>query len=217
MLAEANMLLCSIGCVVVGYLIGSISFGYLVGKKKKIDIANQGSGNLGATNALRTTGIRGGLATLSGDLLKALIPALLVKFWLFKGMEGNAYGLYSTEYFVLLTGLAVVLGHDFPFWRKFKGGKGMASSGGTMLVLNFPMSFVLLIMMIFVVATTKYVSLASILAAVFINIGMLICFPGQWVLIGLVFVYAVLAVWSHRSNISRLLQGKENKISFKKK
>ena len=71
MLAEANMLLCSIVCVVAGYLIGSISFGYLVGKHKKVDIANQGSGNLGATNALRTTGIRGGVATLAGDLLKA--------------------------------------------------------------------------------------------------------------------------------------------------
>lgn len=209
-------LIYSICCICVGYLCGCISTGYLVGKKNHIDIRQEGSGNVGATNALRTTGVKGGLVTLLGDVLKALIPALLVKYVLFSEFSGTDLGWFSRDYFVLLTGLSIVFGHNFPFWMHFKGGKGISSTGGVLLVFNLPIAGVLFAIFLAIVALTRYVSLGSIIAVCGIPVAIAVCYPGKWALILLGLFFTVLAIFRHRANITRLLQGTENKLGAKK-
>jgi len=220
MLVESGIqgnVLYSIGCVLIGYLIGCFSTGYFVGKKNNVDIHRVGSGNPGATNALRTTGIKGGMITLGGDLFKALIPCLLVRYVFFPGFEGGQYGLFSTEYYILLTGLAVVLGHNFPFWLHFKGGKGISSSAGVMFALNLPMTGILAVILFSVIGISKYVSLGSITVLLFVPIVIGIFYPGKWVLVLLAAIFTVLGWCRHSANIVRLLHGNENKLSFSKK
>lgn len=204
-------------CIFAGYLFGCISTGYLVAKWNHVDIRNEGSGNVGSTNALRTMGVKGGALTLAGDISKALIPVLLVKYYFFRGLEGMPSGLYSTEFYTLLTGLGVILGHNFPFWMKFKGGKGIASTGGVLLAFNLPVAGVLLAVFLAVVAVTRYVSLGSLLGIAGLPVAILICYPGKWVLFVLGLLYVILAFFRHRANIGRLIHGTENKLGAKNK
>ncbi len=212
---QQNILYSAI-CIVVGYLCGCISTGYLVGRMKHVDIQKEGSGNLGATNALRTTGISGGLITLAGDILKALLPVLLVKYYFLKNLPGTETGWFSTEFFVLLIGLATILGHNFPFWMHFKGGKGIASTGGILLAFHLPMAGVLLAIFLVIAAITRYVSLASLITVTCVPIAIGICYPGKWALVIIGAAYTLLAFLRHRANIVRLLQGTENKLGQKK-
>ncbi|MCI8626217.1 MAG: glycerol-3-phosphate 1-O-acyltransferase PlsY [Lachnospiraceae bacterium] len=209
-------ILYSAACIVIGYLCGCISTGYLVGRLKHVDIQKEGSGNLGATNALRTTGLSGGLITLAGDILKALLPVLLVKYYFFNDLAGTESGWFSTEFFVLLIGLAIILGHNFPFWMHFKGGKGIASTGGILLAFHLPIAGVLLAIFLIVAAVTRYVSLASLIAVTGVPIAIGLCYPGKWALVIIGAAYTVLAFVRHRANIVRLLQGNENKLGQKK-
>lgn len=202
----------------LGYVFGNFSTGYLVGKLNHVDIKSEGSGNIGSTNALRTMGfLRGGLPTLLGDVLKVVIPCLIVRHYLLPGLSGNEIGLYSTEFFVLLTGFGVVLGHNFPALLGFKGGKGIASTGGALLVFDFFMTMIPLAVMILVTAITKYVSLGSILALLSIPVTISFFYPGKWALVGVSGLYVILGIIRHHSNIERLLKGTENKFGSKKR
>ena len=146
--------------VVLGYLFGNFPTGMIVGKCNHIDIRHEGSGNIGSTNALRTLGfLHGGLPTLIGDILKVVIPCLLVKYLICPNLTGDANGFLSTNYYVLLCGFGVVLGHNFPFTLGFHGGKGIASTGGAFLVFNFPMTMIPLAVFLLVSYLTKYVSM----------------------------------------------------------
>ena len=209
-------ILYSVLCFLFGMAFGNISTGYFVAKKNHVDIMHEGSGNVGSTNALRTMGKKGGLITLLGDVIKALIPVLLVKFVFFKDLPGFENGLYSTQYFALLTGLGVVLGHNYPVWLHFKGGKGIASTGGTVIAVSPIMAGTLFSLFLIVVAVFRYVSLGSLIAVLGVPVMLSFLYPGQWVLTLIGCLYAFFAYIQHRGNIVRLINHTERKLSFKK-
>ena len=197
-------------CLILGYAFGCISTGYLVGKAQKVDIRNYGSGNVGTTNALRTLGKKAALITLVGDILKCAIPVLLIKFLLFKNME-------YTDLLGLYTALGAVLGHTFPFYLKFKGGKGIAVLVGTILTFDWRIFLICVITFFVILAITRYVSLGSLVMETEFVLWVAITRPGDWHMLVLSLVFAVLAFYTHRENIKRLIAGNENKIGQKVK
>ena len=203
--------------LIIGYFIGKIETGYIFGKIHKMDIRNYGSGNAGATNTLRVLGAKAGLVVFLGDFCKSLIPCLVVRF-IFRDNVSLSY------IYMLYIGLGVVLGHNFPFYLGFKGGKGVASTAGIIMALDIRIAVVCLIVFIITVAITRYVSLGSIFVMI-ILIGMshfLVKFsygfgegasPMEFRL--LTAAVGLLSIFMHRANIKRLLGGTENKIGKK--
>lgn len=197
-------------CLIVGYVFGCISTGYIVGKIQKVDIRNYGSGNVGTTNALRTLGKKAALITLLGDVFKCAIPVVLMKFVFFKDMSyADLLGLY--------TALGAVLGHTFPFYLKFKGGKGIAVLVGTILTFDWRIFLICVATFFVILAITRFVSLGSLVMEVLFVIWVAVTRPGDWHMLALSIVFAVLAFYTHRENIKRLLHGTENKIGQKVK
>jgi len=200
-------------CLVAGYFCGCISSGYFVGKFYHIDIRDSGSGNAGTTNVLRTLGKLPALLTFAGDVLKAVIPVLVTRLAI--GTPDNWYLL------CLYTGLGVVLGHNYPFYLRFKGGKGIAVTAAVVMSTAHPLVIPAgLIIFISVVAITRYVSLGSLFVAWYIPANTLILYRGHpdfvhMMVISLVFT--ALAYFQHRQNIVRLLHGNENKLWGNKK
>ena len=203
--------------LIIGYFIGNIETGYIFGKIHKMDIRNYGSGNAGATNTLRVLGAKAGLVVFLGDFCKSLIPCLVVRF-IFRDNVSLSY------IYMLYIGLGVVLGHNFPFYLGFKGGKGVASTAGIIMALDIRIAVVCLIVFIITVAITRYVSLGSIFVMI-ILIGMSHFFvkfsygfgdgasPMEFRL--LTAAVGLLSIFMHRANIKRLLSGTENKIGKK--
>lgn len=189
---------------ICSYLIGSIPFSYLIPKWiGKIDIRTMGSGNTGTTNVVRTLGMKVGVLAFIGDFLKGIIPALIGLLWL--GELGGIIG-----------GSMAVIGHCYPVWLKFKGGKGVATSAGILIVLMPDLCILLLIGQFIIIALTKYMSLASLLSAVLLPIlAFIFSKSDQMVLfsIGL----ALFVIFRHRSNLFRLIKGTESKLVVKKK
>lgn len=203
----------------VGYVFGMFQTGYFYGKKKGIDIRTKGSGNAGTTNTLRTLGVKAGLITFAGDLFKAIFAVLLIKF-IFQGQYPD--GVKVLE---LYAGFGAVLGHNFPFYLKFKGGKGIACTSGMILAVCPLAAPICLILFIGAIAITRYVSLGSILVVTAFLIQVIIF--GQTGILSVSADYmlefyivsacfTVMALWRHRANIKRLLNGTENKIGVKK-
>lgn len=190
------------GLLLLSYLIGAIPFSYLFGKYLgKVDISQRGSGNIGATNVLRSTGVSVAVLALIGDLLKGLIAAWLGLRW------GGAWVAAAC-------GVAVVLGHCYSIFLSFKGGKGVATAAGVILFLMPQILLVLLATMILSVAMTRYVSLGSVLAAALLPILCLILAePWSYTIMG--FLLAALVLYRHRSNIKRLISGQEARITDK--
>ena len=190
---------------VIAYLLGSISFGMIVAKLKGgPNLREVGSKNTGATNVLRVMGVKTGFLVFALDILKALIACIIGRVWM--GLNG-----------AMVAGLAVVIGHNWPCFFQFKGGKGVASTLAVML-MTFPIpACICYVIAIALVLYTRYVSLGSItLAALFA--GMVIATNwANWLVILWVLVIAGLLIWRHHANIGRLLKGCENKLSFKKK
>jgi glycerol-3-phosphate acyltransferase PlsY len=199
------MILKIILCLIFGYLMGCFSTAYFVGKINKVDIRKYGSGNMGTTNALRTLGAKAGAITLIGDVIKAVIAILLVKFIFFP--ENTDLDLLS-----IYTGLGVVIGHNYPFWLKFKGGKGMAATGGVMASLDpliIPIGLPLFVLSILI---TKYVSVGSLVIAVLFPIWIAFRHPGNIHMLVVALLFMALAFLKHRGNIKRIFNGTENKI-----
>lgn len=207
-------------CLAVGYLFGLFQTSYIIGKRHGIDIRDYGSGNAGTTNMMRTMGTKAGLLTFLGDCLKCVAAVLLIRFTASKSYPDMLplLELYSAA--------GVILGHNFPFYLHFKGGKGIAATAG--LVLSFhPVMTVLGIITFFLAFfTTHYVSLGSLLVYVGIMIEIIVL--GQMGQFGmsqeylnemyvLAFLLAILAFWKHRGNIKRLLAGTERKTYLTKK
>lgn len=191
--------------ILVGYLIGSISFSYVIAKKiMKIDIRKHGSGNAGATNTLRVLGIGPAISVLLLDTAKGII-AVLVGFW-----------LSDANWVPFAGGLAAIIGHNWPIYYGFRGGKGVATTVGVFATLVFLPALFAGVVTILTIAITRYVSLGSILFMVLTPI--LTLFVGSYPLdyTILASVIALLAIWRHRTNIQRLVQGTENKIGQKK-
>lgn len=208
--------------LLIGYLFGSFSTGYVVGKMNGTDIRSEGSGNIGTTNALRTMGAKGGALTFGGDVLKAWIPTLAVRF-IFCHYMG--YAADMTCLFTLITGLGVVMGHNFPFYLHFKGGKGIAVSAAVIVasaagtaVGNW-MIVAGLVIFILVVAVTRYVSLGSLIVVWYFPVYTVLQYREspvflQLLLVGLAFT--ILAYIKHAGNILRLIHGTERKLGEKK-
>ena len=203
--------------LIIGYFIGNIETGYIFGKLNKMDIRNYGSGNAGATNTLRVLGPKAGLIVFLGDFCKSLIPCLVVRF-IFRDNVSLSY------VYMLYIGLGVVLGHNFPFYLGFKGGKGVASTAGIIMALDIRIAAVCLAIFIVIVAVTRYVSLASIVVMIiFIGMSHLLVKTSYGFTDGtspmefrlLVVVLGFLSIFMHRANIKRLLSGTENKIGKK--
>jgi glycerol-3-phosphate acyltransferase PlsY len=197
------------------YLIGSIPFGYLAGRLCGIDIRTKGSGNIGATNALRVLGKKWGYSVFLLDFLKAWLPVKLALGW------GIALMVHPASAPGALAGLCALLGHSFPIWLGFKGGKGIASSAGVMVGLfSLAVFLVCLGMWLLLFTVTRYVSIASIVAAVSLPaaVGILVLLHrADWLGFTVSIVMAALAIWRHRSNIVRLRAGTEPRFERKKK
>lgn len=199
------MILKIIICLAFGYLFGCFSTGYVVGKMNKIDIRKYGSGNTGTTNALRTLGAKAGALVLVGDMLKAILPILLVRFFIYPHVD-------FMPLLTLYTGLGVVLGHNFPFWMGFKGGKGIAATGGVMIAFDPYIIIVAMPVFVLAVLITRYVSVGSLLVAMILPIWVLIRYPGDLHMLIVSIIFMALAFFKHRSNIKRLINGTENKF-----
>jgi len=191
---------------VAGYLLGNISIGIIVASRYKMDIRNYGSGNAGTTNVLRTLGWLPSAATLVGDALKSFAAASLG--WWLAGDPG-----------LLVGGLCAVVGHNWPVFNGFRGGKGMACALGMVCALNWPVALGLLGVEVLIAGLTGYVSLASIVTSALFPVVIGFIYPESgnfWVYLSFAIVLAAITIFSHRSNIRRLINGNENRINFKK-
>lgn len=213
------MIITRVLAIAIGYIFGIFQTGYFYGKSKGIDIRKQGSGNAGTTNSLRVLGWKAGLITFVGDLFKAILAVVLVHM-LFKDTYPDAIKLLD-----LYAGFGSVLGHNFPFYMKFKGGKGIACTSGMILAVCPLASPICLILFIGAVAITRYVSLGSILVVtayliqviVFGNMGLIqidgALLPEFYIISA---CFTGMALWRHRANMKRLATGTENKFGIKK-
>jgi glycerol-3-phosphate acyltransferase PlsY len=194
------------------YLLGSIPTGYLAAKAKGIDIRTVGSGNIGATNAMRVLGKPAGIAVLLADALKGF-AAVCLPMWLQSTLNISAADMETHR---IIAGICAVLGHNYTCWLKFKGGKGIATSAGVFLALA-PLAMGICVA-VFAVALllTRYVSVGSIAAALALPVA--VWFTREGTLLRIVtIILGALAIYKHKSNIRRLRDGTENRIQFKKK
>lgn len=202
-------------CGVVGYLLGSFPAGYFAGRLAGVDIRAAGSGNIGATNVLRVMGKKWGYPVFAIDALKGFAAVRLafafVKLW----PDAKVYA----EYFAILAAIMSIVGHTFPIWLRFKGGKGVATSAGALiglLPLAVPLVFAVWIL---VFEISRYVSLASIIAA--ISLPIIASLLARWnfvdsrALIYFSILIMLLVLWRHRTNFSRLLKGTEQRFPRK--
>ena len=201
-------------CMVIGYVFGLFQTSYIYGKMHGIDIRKCGIGNAGTTNMLRTLGTKAGAITLLGDAFKCVIAVLVVRT-LFYGRYAEILPLLS-----IYTAAGVILGHNFPFYMNFRGGKGIAATAGLIMSMSWQMTLLGIAVFGITVALTHYVSLGSLL--VYIGFLAELVFFGQKGMFGMTQRYlnemylvaaalAVLAFWMHRANIVRLVHGEERK------
>lgn len=212
-------------CLAIGYVCGLFQTGYIVGEMSHVDIRKKGSGNAGTTNALRVLGWKAGILTFAGDVIKCIV-AFLVVFFMYRGSD-------CRPLLTLYAGAGVTLGHNFPFYMNFKGGKGIAVMAGLVVVNSFwhlPVSLLLipvtLACFLVPVIVTRYISVGSLAAYTVFLLEMILMGQTGWfdmreaycyelyVILGLM---TVLAWYRHKENLKRLAAGTENKFGSKKK
>jgi len=199
----------------VGYLFGSFPAGYFAGRIAGVDVRSLGSGNIGATNVLRVLGKRWGYTVFFVDAFKGF-AAVRVALFLAERLE---FARPHAVYFAILAAVMCVVGHSFPIWLRFKGGKGVATSAGAIFGLMPLAAVIIFLIWVVVFEITRYVSVASIVAATALppTVALLI----RWEIVeGFELLYfstllSILVVWSHRSNFSRLLKGTEQRFTRK--
>ena len=204
---------------IIAYLIGSINFSVLISKKMAgFDVREKGSGNAGTTNMLRSVGKKAAVITLVCDILKGVVSIVIAI------IVGNIAKNLDRELLLQIAGIAVVLGHTFPIFFGFKGGKGVATSLGVLLMSNWQIGLICLVFAVVLMALTRMVSLGSCAAAVlfpvltlFINQHYTVLTDGKSGRVYFVYsvILAIIVLYNHRSNIKRILSGTENKLSFK--
>ena len=208
-------------CVILPYLLGSFNFGLIISRKKyNDDIRAHGSGNAGTTNMLRTYGVKAALLTLLGDMAKAALAVCLGYLIVGTNVEltdpttGQLFR-YKDQFGAAIAGLFVMLGHMFPIFYQFKGGKGVATSAMVILMIS-PISFAFCaLVFLIVVLGTRYVSLASIMSVIFYPIILTAFSGGQNPTASMIAVFmACLVVFMHRENIKRLRENKESKVNL---
>lgn len=201
---------------IIAYLIGSINFSIIFSKKiAGFDVREKGSGNAGATNMLRSVGKKAAILTLICDILKGIVSigiAILI---------GNIFNIENKALLVQLSGILVIIGHTFPIFFKFKGGKGVATSLGVLLMTNWQIGLICLVFALILMILTKMVSLGSVGAAVlfpvlvlFIRDNFTVSQGSNYIMYSI--ILAIIVLFNHRNNIKRILKGTENKITLKK-
>ncbi len=199
------------------YLLGSVPNGFLIGRAQGVDLRTAGSGNIGATNALRVLGKGWGYTCFALDFAKGFVAVLVART-----VVADALGLVPA-WAGIAAAVMVIVGHNFPVWLKFKGGKGIATSGGVILGLfPWPAFVIPLATWVIFFFATRYVSLASIACAVMVPVSLAGLWMAGWpgtdgayVVVGV--LMAAMAVWRHRGNVKRLLAGTESKFEKRKK
>lgn len=194
-------------------MLGSIPVGFLVAKAKGVDIRGVGSGNIGATNVFRILGKPAGIFVLVADGMKGWVACAWMVDLIAKQWGG---GVVDIEYLRITAGLSVVLGHNYTCWLKFKGGKGIATSAGALAAMVPWALVIILLLFIIVFAATRYVSLGSIAASAALPIATWLT-GGSMTMIVVTTAMTVLAIYKHKGNIQRLLNGTENRVGMKKK
>ena len=204
----------------IAYLIGSINFSVIISKKMAgFDVREKGSGNAGSTNVLRTVGKKAAIITLVCDILKGVVSVLIAL------LVGAIAGESANSAIVVeIAALAVVIGHTFPVFFGFRGGKGVATSLGVILIVNWKIALICLVFALALMALTRMVSLGSISASVLFAVLTMfirdsyiggIDFDFSFIIFGI--LLAALVIFNHRSNLKRIINGTENKLNFKKK
>ena len=202
---------------IIAYLIGSINFSVIISKRMAgFDVREKGSGNAGTTNMLRSIGVKAAVITLLCDILKGVVVILIAI------LIGNIVDGLDDALLVQLAGIFVIIGHTFPIFFGFKGGKGIATSLGVLLMINWQIGLICLVFALILMAITRMVSVGSIAAAILFPV--LVVFIGQnyivpvnnWSYLIFSIIIAILVLFNHRENLKRIFTGKENKISFKK-
>ena len=197
--------------VLGGYLLGSIPFGYLVAKAKGIDIRSVGSGNIGATNAMRVLGKPAGIFVLAMDALKGYAAVWLA------GVLVNKFNVNADfETLRVIAGIGAVLGHNYTCWLKFKGGKGIATTAGVYLALAPWALLIAFTVFLLAVVITRYISVGSISGAVAVVITVWVMMPQNLLLCIVTTALGALAIYKHKTNIQRLMAGTENRFGKKK-
>jgi len=200
--------------IVAAYLLGAVPFGLLIGKLKGIDIREHGSGNIGATNVLRVLGKPLGITTFILDALKGFIPS----FFFPVIAEQISPGAMIDQVLSVLCGAFAIIGHNFPVFLRFKGGKGIATSAGVLIGIAPLAALSGVCVWVVIFFTTRYVSLASIISAVaVIAAGWILHRDGSLVLPIVLTILGLLAILRHKANIVRLLNGTENRFVKKKR
>ena len=204
----------------VAYLIGSINFAIIFSKKfAGFDVREKGSKNAGSTNVLRTVGKKAAALTLICDILKGVVAVLIAM------LAANIWQDSDAEVLKYLAGLMAIIGHTFPVYYGFKGGKGVATSLGILLMSNWQIGLICLVFALVLVILTRMVSLGSCMAAILLPVLTLFINEHYTVLTegksgNVYFIYsvimAIIVLYNHRSNIKRILNGTQNKLSFKK-
>jgi glycerol-3-phosphate acyltransferase PlsY len=212
--------------LVLSYLVGSIPFGIIVSKSKGIDIKSHGSGNTGGTNVLRTLGPKYGLAVIALDTIKGMVAVIAVTqlYYLDPVTLNNQTPFQDITIIRIMAGIFAIIGHIWSVFASFKGGKGIATALGMMLSITTIDMLVALGIFVIFVGIFKYVSLGSIMAAIAVPSTLFIRetvfhaeVQGYGTLLPFVVGVSLLLIYTHRTNISRLLKGSESKISFGKK
>lgn len=195
----------------LGYLLGSLNTAIVVGKIYGKDISQHGSKSAGLTNTLRVLGKSAAAFVLAGDIAKGVIACLI----------GLAFGVYAHSggasdcVSLLAAGAGAVVGHNWPVYFRFKGGKGMLTAATVMFMINWPMTLISLVVFVAVAASTRYVSVATICAAIFfVAISFVPAFGTTFYFQVCASLLALMIIFKHRENIQRLLSGTENRLSF---
>ena len=208
-------------CLGIGYAFGLIQSGYLYGRSKGLDIRQYGSGNAGSTNVLRVMGAKAGAAVVLGDFFKAVFAMGAAQF-----LFGHGDGAANSALWAMYAGVGVTLGHNFPFYLHFRGGKGIACLAGILSTMDLRIMVSCMLVFGLAVGITRYVSLGSILVSLVFLAELIFfgsqgsyqvteaCFP-EFCILGAFLTF--MAIWRHRANIKRLLSGTENKLGAKKK
>ncbi len=203
---------------ILAYLLGSISFSVIISKRMAgFDVREKGSGNAGSTNVLRTVGKKAAIITLICDILKGVVAILIAL------LAGRIIQGLDNALLVQIAGVFVILGHTFPVFFKFKGGKGIATSLGVLLMINWQIGLICLVFALILMILTRRVSIGSIAAAIlfpvlvlFINQNYIVAESTNWSYLIFSIIVALFVIFNHRSNIKRILNGTESKISLKK-
>lgn len=220
---QASLIIKYILIAVIAYLLGSLNFSIILSEVvKKKDIRDSGSGNAGATNMLRTYGKKAAVGTMIGDILKVALGIIIAFAILDVPMKyifsnpADAAEIQRVMLYKDFAGLFCVLGHIFPLYFKFKGGKGVAACTGMVIIVDWRIALILFVIFIGVILISKWISLGSIVIALLYPV-LIFAFYKNFILAAVALLFTAIVIVAHRENIKRLAKGTENKISIKNK